>query len=432
MSWNPVLDLFIEIKNSFIECWGEDKLWDYQYNGDSFTNCVSYWTWWIANTGHRKRHYYNDIIHNLLINEYDGMILLKYKNLDIDWNAYNNFYMECRSVVIDIYNDKLVLTPFRKFRNVNECEENQIDRIRERIKNAARVEITDKLDGSMCSARFYNGRIIVSGSQALDDKQSYRLKNYYDWIFSHKNIFHMLIDHPNHTFIFEAIFPDDTHVVQYNESMIGLHLIGVRGVYTGYEWSYSDIIDIANSYSVPHVKIFNMTFEEAYQDALNNGRMANEGEGYVVNIDGYKIKVKYQDYVLIHHAIGNMLSHNAIMNAIHEERWDDFYSKIPLAYQPQAKEIADNIYYYLEVYNEQLDWWYMKVQIATQWNTDRKTFMLMVDEYVPQKFKGAVRAKFLGKNIDPLKGVKYADILDFIDYHNVFYKQLEENILTTV
>ena len=416
MCWNPVLDFFVEVKNTFIECWGEEKLWDYQHNGDSFTNCVSYWTWWIANTGHHKRHYYNDIIHNLLINEYDGMILLKYKDLDIDWDAYNGFYMECRSVVIDIYNNKLILTPFRKFRNINECEENQIDRIRERIKNASRVEITDKLDGSMVSARFYNNRIVISGSQALDENKSYRLHNYYDWVFTHNNIFFMLVNNPNCTFIFEGIFPDDTHVVQYDESMWGLHLIGVRGVYTGVEWPYYNVVDIAEQFNVPHVKIFDMTFDEAYQDTLNNGRLANEGEGYVIDIDGYKVKVKYTDYVLIHKAIGNMLSHNAILNAIHEGRWDDFYSKIPLAYQPQAKEIADNIFDYIQIYSNYVDKWWHTIIRMTNYTTDRKTFMIAVNENVPKRYQGAVRAWFLGKEIDYLHGVKYVDILDYLDF----------------
>ena len=434
MSWNPALNFFVEIKNTFIECWGAEKLWNYQHNGDSFTNCVSYWTWWIANTSHPSRHYFNDVISHLFINEYNGMILLKYKDLDIDWDAYDGLYRECRSIVIDIYKNRLILVPFRKFFNVNECEETQFNYIQEKIKNAARVEITDKLDGSMVSARFYNGHIVISGSQALDEDKSYRLKNYYDWVirrFDNK-IFYMLVYNSNYTFIFEGIFPDDVHVVQYDESMTGLHLVGMRNVYSGRELSYHEVVEVAEKYDVPHVKIFNMTFEEAYQDTLNNGRMANEGEGYVIDIDGYKIKVKYQDYVLIHHAIGNMLSHNAILAAIHEGRWDDFYSKIPLAYQPQAKEIADNIYKYLEVYNEQLEWWYNITLVETQWNMDRKTFMIAVDKVVPSQFKGAVRTKFLGKEIDPLKGVKYGDILDFLDYDKSFQASFEKRILTTI
>lgn len=414
MSWNPVLDLFIDIKKTFIEYWGEDVLWNYQKDDSSFTNCISYWTRWIANTNCSKCDYYNDIIQNLTFNEHDGMILIRYNDLEIDWNLYNGFYMECRSVVIDIYNEKLVLTPFRKFRNINECEENKIDRIQEKVKNAARVEITDKLDGSMCSARFYNGRIIMSGSQALDEKKSFRLKNYYDWVFNHKNIFYMLINYPNHTFIFEGIFPDDIHVVQYDESMVGLHLIGVRNVYSGVEWPYYDVVEVAEKYDVPHVKIFDMTFDEAYQDTINNGRLPCDGEGYVIDIDGYKVKVKYTDYVLIHKTIASMLSHNAIMKAIHENVWDDFYSKIPLAYQPQAKEVADNIYKYIQIFNARVVKWYDLICSFINCD-DRKAFMIAVDKMVPQHYRGAVRAKYLMKEIDCLRGVKYCDILNYLE-----------------
>ena len=171
MSWNPALDFFVEVKNEFIKECGKNALWQYGRE-DSFTNCLSYWVWTLNNHNHPKYYHYSEIIESLLLNESMGMLLIKYNDLHTDWYIYDGFYRECRSVVIDVLHDELVLTPFRKFFNINELEETQLDIVQKKIKNAARVEITDKIDGSMCSARWYHKDFIISGSQALDIAKS--------------------------------------------------------------------------------------------------------------------------------------------------------------------------------------------------------------------------------------------------------------------
>ena len=419
MSWNPVLNLFIEVKNEFIKECGKDALWHYGRE-DSFTNCLSYWVWTLGSHGHSKRHVYSKMIEPLLLNESMGMLLVKYKDLDTDWDAFDGFYRECRSVVIDVLNDCLVLTPFHKFFNINEREDTQLHIVQEKIESAARVEITDKIDGSMCSARWYGRDLIMSGSQALDINKSYRLDNYYHWMHQNPNAMLMVKDNPEYTFIFEGVFPDDVHVVQYDEQMFGLHLLGMRRVADGEELSYYEVVNIAKYYDVPHVKIFDMTFEEAYQDIKNNGRLANEGEGYVIDIDGQKYKVKYDSYVQIHRAIAKMVSPNAIIAAIREKYWDDFYAKIPLAYQPQAKEIANNVYEYVETFDNYVIKWWDEVNDFIDYSNDRKTFMVAVDKIVPKRYRGAVRAKYLMRDIDYLQSVKYGDILDYLELVKCF------------
>ena len=69
-----------------------------------------------------------------------------------------DFFLECRSVVINLKTEEIVIAPFKKFRNLNECPENDIKVVTEEIKNAKTVEITNKLDGSMQCVRWYNGR----------------------------------------------------------------------------------------------------------------------------------------------------------------------------------------------------------------------------------------------------------------------------------
>jgi hypothetical protein len=77
------------------------------------------------------------------------------------WDLYDGFYKECRSIVIDVKNEDIALSPFRKFRNINECEENSLENITRLMQSAKCIEFTNKLDGSMQSARYYNNQIIA-------------------------------------------------------------------------------------------------------------------------------------------------------------------------------------------------------------------------------------------------------------------------------
>ena len=417
MSWNPVLDFFREVKATYIDLHGEKDLWYYQDDSVSFDNCLSCWIWHIGRAGHKKRFLYKEIASKLFLNEYNGMLLVKYKDLDIDWESYDGFYKECRSVVIDIYKEELILTPFRKFRNLNECEENSLENIQKRIEKASCIEVTDKLDGSMVSARLYDMHVIMSGSRALNRDESFRLKNYYDWIQNHKEYVYMFIDFPDYTFIFEGIFFNDIHIVRYDKDMEGLHLIGMRRVSDGYELPYHEVVAVAEKYGVPHVKILDMTFEEAYQDSLANTRLANEGEGYVIDIDGYKIKVKYLDYVTIHRAIGKLLSPNHIIDMVKNNKWDDFYSKIPIAYREEACTIYNNICKYVKYRSESTEKWFNKVIEEVGVDADRKTVMIAISTMVPKTYRSFVRMKYLNQELDFLKGVKYYYIKDYVDFY---------------
>ena len=71
---------------------------------------------------------------------------------------YNKLLREFRGIVIDIKAMELVCTPFDKFANLNEYgwEENSMDNIINEFANSQTIEISNKLDGSLQSLRWYN------------------------------------------------------------------------------------------------------------------------------------------------------------------------------------------------------------------------------------------------------------------------------------
>ena len=107
------------------------------------------------------------------------------------WDRFDNFYRECRSIVINVVSDEIAILPFNKFFNINELDETNIDVVKERMLNAKSIEITDKLDGSMQCGRFYN-KIIMSGSKSLSVNDSWRLADGYKMLTTNENYVQML------------------------------------------------------------------------------------------------------------------------------------------------------------------------------------------------------------------------------------------------
>ena len=219
MSWNPVLDKFLEIKNKFRQTFGYVT---YNYRDgyiDESQTCLEYWVESLNELEPVNSYQeYTDLLSCLELNQFNNFLLLRYgrysniydgeiENSGEDfWDRYNGFYRECRSIVIDVVNDCIVCATMKKFFNINEMEESSLENIENRINAAKTIEFSDKLDGSMQSARWYNGEIIMTASHAINPNNSWRLSEGYNMIHSKSGYEKMLREHQDLTFIFEYIF----------------------------------------------------------------------------------------------------------------------------------------------------------------------------------------------------------------------------------
>lgn len=343
---------------------------------------------------------YDRILENLHITHYKEFALLKYNLIQLYKNEggfgeHDSIYHECRSVVLDLEKEALVLVPFRKFFNLNETEDNRLESILEKIQQATFVEIMDKLDGSMQSARFYNGNIFLSGSQALDQNASWRLEDGYRHLT--ESYQQMLKEHDDYTFIFEYIGPKNQHVVSYKEEDTGLYIIGMRHVYTGEQLSYGRVAEIVSQYEgVKMVSFDSLTFQELLEQMKNY--QAHEKEGWVVNIDGHFLKIKCDDYVNIHKTLSAVSSINVVIEHIAEETYDDFLSKIPENYQDRVKKIAHEIFTYISSVEEKVQMYYEQAP-----KEDTKTFMMWVEQHVENGYIGYVKNRYLQRPYHALK-----------------------------
>ena len=437
-SWNPVLNKLIEIKNEYKKRIGYITY----YYKDGFTDesqtCVERWVEHLNGIEPFNQYKeYEELISCLEMNQYNTMILVRYgrySNIydgEIEasgedfWDRFDGFYRECRSVVIDIEKECIVLSPFAKFFNINELEETSIDKIQERIANAKIIEFSDKLDGSMQSARWYDNHIVMAGSQAINPDSSWRLQDGYRMIYELPEYEEMLKRFPTCTFIFEYISLKDAHVVKYKKEQEGLYLIGMRDINTGVELPYDTIMNIANEHNIPTTKVFNKTLDQVMIEL--DDKSSDEAEGFVINIDGYKVKVKYNDYVHIHKALSKLSSINLIIRSIADGQYDDLLSKLPFAYHDNVKKVASIVFDYIKKTENTINEYYNSAP-----KENIKEFMIYISENVPKCYQGYCRAKYYGYDINVIKSNNekcphYKKLKDMgIKNYNSIFREVED------
>lgn len=404
--WNKPFQLVMKIKKDYTENFGLDT-----YNFET----------WLSKLNKPE---YNNVLECLQVNQDKEFLLIRYGLAEMQegmWTDKNSIYRECRSVVIDLKNEQLVLTPFRKFFNLNEVEENQFEVVIEEMKNAKSIEFTDKLDGSMQSARWYNNKIFMTGSMAINPDKSWRLADGYKKLTNQHRI--MIKENPEYTFIFEYINLKDAHVVLYNKQDEGMYLIGIRNVYTGYELTYKEIKEYSLKYSIPMAQIENITIHEAMKKAKEY--KSNEKEGWILNIDGHKIKIKCDDYVHLHRLLDKVSSVNVIIKNIADNKYDDMMSKIPDSYKSRVEKIAKIIVDYKNNTEKLINEYFEKAP-----KTDKKTFMIWVTENCPNEIKGYIRSKYLDMNVNVLKSYagSYKKIKEIGNYqtYSALFTDLED------
>lgn len=434
MSWNPVMNKFIEIKNEF-----HKRMGYITYNMDEKKTCLELWVECLNSIEPINQYSeYADLLSRLELNQNGHFLLLRYGqysdiyNGEIDnsgeelWSIYDGFYRECRSIVIDIVNDKIVLCPFAKFFNINELEETSLENIQSRIDNAKTVEFSNKLDGSMQSATWYNGQIIMAGSQSIDPNMSWRLQDGYKMIYQLPGYEQMLREYPDITFVFEYISLKDTHVVKYTKEQEGLYLIGMRSNLTGEEYSYESILKFAKLYNIPTTEIFNKTLDDVMTEL--DDKSSDEAEGFVINIDGYKVKLKYNDYVHIHKVLSKLSSINLVISSIADSCYDDLLSKLPKAYHENVKKIATVVMKYITETTKNIKQYY-----DTAPKTNKKDFMIYVSENVPKEYQVYCRELYYGHDINVLKSgnkksprYKKLKEMGVDDYSMLFKEELKD------
>lgn len=287
---------------------------------------------------------------------------------------------------------ELVGTPFDKFANVGEYgwEENSMENIIKEFSEAKVIEESNKLDGSLQSARWYRNELILTGSGSVCEDNSPSLKEGYDWLRQQDNYIDMIRENPNDTHIFEWISLADAHIVSYKKEDTGLYLIGIRNSLTGEQYSYKEVVKRANKYDVRTTELYTKTLDELFEDCKKY--KSNEKEGFVVNLDGHFVKIKCNDYVSIVKLLKMASSMNELIRAMFYNTIDDILAKVPDGH----KKFIINRINYIRLYLSSINYVVLKYYNEAPKGT-KKDFMLWVQKNVPKIFIAEVINEYNGK-----------------------------------
>lgn len=340
---------------------------------------------------------------DFVIIRYDEIRIFNNKVLDRNvFNIYDGLLRECRSIVLDINRCKIVSLPFYKFMNLNESEDYSEKNVMYKLSRADLVEYTNKLDGSFIQItmldriyNFYKYPEILASSRNIEDSEI--VKNAREWYENHPEYKNLVRSYPEYTLMFEWISLKDKHVVKYSSKDCGLYLIGMRHKKSGSLLNYKDVVKIGEDYGVKHTEVYDITFKEM-KDSLSAYK-ASEREGYVVNIDGFLVKMKCADYLNMVQLMREFGHENAVIRAMSDNRIDEIFMTLPKEYHDRTRETVELLSKYIQDVDK-------VIKDLTEYAVNhRSSDMKVMDKWfkkLPKVVRGSIKRRFFNH----LKGIE--------------------------
>lgn len=278
-------------------------------------------------------------------------VLFDYKEMVEYDNLWNDINVWCRGIVFDANTKEVVCVPFRKFWNLNQKPETQLEILEQK---SGTPKIFSKMDGSMLLVFFdqYSGKLKCCTRGSFESPQAEWAQN---WIDSNIKDLTPFIQ-KDWTHIFEVIYKDNRIVVPYDfEGLVYLHStkkmpgsIENLVMYTqNLEWFSTEPYRITPQFSFQKIgdyieKSLSIPFTE---------------EGWVLYYDDQTmVKIKGKDYLRVHrlrseftekHIKELLIAHNSLKDIVSMFP-DEFLTDVEGAVGPlldKAMKAAQNASY---------------------------------------------------------------------------------------
>ncbi len=227
--------------------------------------------------------------------------------------------MSCRGLIMD-EKGNVIARPFKKFFNLEECEQLPSEPF----------EVFDKWDGSL-GILYWIGDLpylATRGSfvsdQAIKGTEILRKKYPLSYLDSTK------------TYLFEIIFPENRIVVDY-KGLEDLILLAVFDTQTGEELPY----EIIKACEFPIVKRY-----DGIEDVTKIKELMKKdnSEGFVIRfMSGMRIKVKFDEYVRLHRLITGINARHVWENLKEGKGIEELIDKVPDEFYKWVKETAGKL-----------------------------------------------------------------------------------------
>lgn len=240
----------------------------------------------------------------ILRHDFNNLVGFKYTTNTVYSGDWNPVTLYARGIVFDKDTGKVLAYPFEKFFNFGELVDDQsnltklahdviahqgYDNLLRDI-STQRFRVMDKLDGSL-GIMFWTGKTwLIKTAGSFESEQALWANNW-----AADNIDVTKLD-KNCTYMFEIIYDEDVHPIQYDFE--GLVLLGINDNTTMKEKPFTDIVHTAFELKINHAEVLEFTdFDEVvkYAKALPNAK-----EGVVVTFDnGFKVKIKGDEFLAL-------------------------------------------------------------------------------------------------------------------------------------
>ena len=264
-----------------------------------------------------------------------------------DWDEQDEFgsamRRECRGLIFDSVNGKLLSRAYHKFFNVGERPEMQMDE----LDLSAHHVILEKLDGSMIRPipvpNSASGEFRLGTKAGITDVAM----NAETWVATRRNyidFIRMVIAH-DMTPIFEWCSRKNRVVVDYPEDR--LVLTGIRNNERGSYTPYRTLQNFAKDYDLDLVKVIDTRSHDIHE-LVDTIRAWESDEGVVIRFDapratawvcyGHMLKIKADAYITLHRSKDTISREKNIIEVVVNDQVDDL---IPILTEEDAKRLRD-------------------------------------------------------------------------------------------
>jgi len=233
-----------------------------------------------------------------------------------DWDEIT---LRCRGLILDGQGN-IVAQPFKKFFNKEELRPEEIP--------SEPFEIYKKMDGSLGILFHWQGEFHIATRGSFHSDQAIRANEIL------KTKYRDSIDklNPDHTYLFEIIYPENRIVVHYEDEQ--LILLG--------------IIDRVSGGELPlnHTLGFPVVEKIDWSDSLDQLQSLNleNQEGYVVRfVNGFRMKIKFEEYCRLHRIVTNTSS-RSIWDALRNgQDLQDIIEQVPDEFYDWVKSTKESL-----------------------------------------------------------------------------------------
>jgi RNA ligase len=275
--------------------------------------------------------------------EFSNLAIFKYSQNCVCEKNWNVFSLMSRGLILDLENRRVLAVPFLKFFNYNELiDPNDV--------MTASYVVSNKYDGSLIILFEYDHKWITATCGSFISEQAIWAKEWIDKYQSESKFC------SGNTYLFEAIYPENKIVVDYD--FMGLVLLSIYDPY-GIEYSRDVLCKEAEDLGLQVSKVYN--FDDMDSLLSNAKTLDKNNEGYVIRFNnGVRLKVKGDEYVRVHRLISKVTPLAIWEMMLNNDDLEDVKKELPEEMEKDFDIIVSVISGHLKTFIEEVEYVHSK------------------------------------------------------------------------